>query len=44
MDLVTVGVRRRSPLGKLLLGDLAQRIVLESHCSVLAVKPPAGSH
>lgn len=43
VDLVVVGVRRRSPLGKLLLGDLAQRILLESQCSVLAVKPPAGA-
>lgn len=42
VDLLAVGVRRRSPVGKLLGGDLAQRILLEAHCSVLAVKPPAG--
>lgn len=43
VDLLAVGVRRRSPVGKLIGGDLAQRIVLEAHCSVLAVKPPAGA-
>lgn len=41
--LVAVGMRRRSPIGKMLVGDLAQRILLEAHCSVLAVKPPAGA-
>ncbi|SDS59798.1 universal stress protein [Actinoplanes derwentensis] len=43
VDLVVVGMRRRSPLGKMLAGDLAQRILLDAHCSVLAVKPPAGA-
>mgnify|MGYP004520015113 CR=1 FL=1 len=42
VELLAVGVRRRSPVGKLLSGDLAQHILLEAHCSVLAVKPPVG--
>ena len=37
-DLIVIGLRRRTPLGKLILGSNAQRILLDAPCAVLAVK------
>lgn len=37
-DLIVIGVRRRSPVGKLVLGSNAQRVLLNADCAVLAVK------
>jgi nucleotide-binding universal stress UspA family protein len=37
--LIVVGVRRRTPVGKVLLGSVAQRVILDAECPVLAVKP-----
>ena len=36
---IVVGVRRRTPLGKLVMGSVAQRLILDAECPVLAVKP-----
>jgi nucleotide-binding universal stress UspA family protein len=37
--LVVVGIRRRTPMGKLIMGSVAQRVILGAGCPVLAVKP-----
>jgi nucleotide-binding universal stress UspA family protein len=38
-ELIVIGLRRRTPVGKLLLGSQAQTILLQAECPVLAVKP-----
>jgi nucleotide-binding universal stress UspA family protein len=39
--LIVIGVRRRSPVGKLVLGSVSQEILLHADCPVLAVKADA---
>src|ERR1017187_468133 len=38
-DLIVIGLRRRSLVGKLLLGSNAQDILMQADCPVLVVKP-----
>ena len=37
-DLLVIGMRRRSPVGKLVLGSVVQDVLLAADCPVLAVK------
>ena len=38
VDLIVMGVRRRSKVGKLMFGSTAQLVILESPCPVMTVK------
>lgn len=40
VDLIVIGIRRRSRVGKLVLGSNAQEILLQADAPVLAVRPP----
>lgn len=39
--MLVIGSRRRSPVGKLLMGSVVQRVILDSPVPVLTVKPAA---
>jgi len=39
-DLLVIGARRRSPVGKALLGSVTQTVILEANLPVLVVKAP----
>jgi nucleotide-binding universal stress UspA family protein len=37
-ELIVIGLRHRSPMGKMLLGSYSQKVLLNADCAVLAVK------
>ncbi|WP_114854047.1 universal stress protein [Brachybacterium sp. YJGR34] len=39
VDVAVLGIRRRTPIGKILLGSTSQRVVMESPVPVVLVKP-----
>jgi len=41
-ELIVIGLRKRTPVGKLIMGSNAQRILLDAACPVLAVKRSGG--
>jgi nucleotide-binding universal stress UspA family protein len=41
-ELIVVGARRRSRVGKLLMGSVTQSIIMDADIPVLVVKTPAG--
>jgi nucleotide-binding universal stress UspA family protein len=38
-ELVVIGIRPRSPVGKVLMGSVAQTVIINAPCPVLTVRP-----
>lgn len=39
IDEVVLGIRRRTPIGKIILGSTSMRVIMEAPCPVVCVKP-----
>ena len=38
-EVLVIGIRPRTPVGKMIMGSVAQQVLLDAPCPVLAVKP-----
>ena len=38
-EAIVIGIRHRTPVGKLIMGSVAQRVIIDAACPVIAVKP-----
>lgn len=38
-EAIVIGLRHRTPVGKMIMGSVAQRVLLDASCPVIAVKP-----
>jgi nucleotide-binding universal stress UspA family protein len=43
VELLVIGLKRRTPVGKLVMGSTSQQVILDAGCAVTGVKAPVGA-